>query len=529
MRRAMMLACLVMLAAATGARAQTAVDESCGLDTDASAFKLLRLTLNQPTQAGAIGPVPAVASAPAPAPSATPTATTAANTAEAPKPAEPARTPLRRLQRDPAARLSGDSIRVVVTLEGADPATWTAVNLKAAARTRDHAVPAASGLQRAVATPPGGNDLCRYRFTGTYAQLRSFEGRQASIEINYPDRIGFAPREAWTLVVAMHHADTDAIFGYGTVEVEVGSVGWSMSVSLGLLLLAYGLLVLVAMRVNRRRLDAAAEAEFGTEGPPPRWRLKQAANPVFITQDASGLGSLGRLQLLAFTLAVAFVFVYVFVRTGAMAEMSPDVLKLLGITVAGSAFGRLAAESGSVSTANRIWLKGKGLLLSETARLPAASDLVYSDGEVDIARVQALIFSSITIVALLASGPRDLGGFAISDEMLYLLGLSQLTYVAGKAIPAESVRRLNREVDALRAAEKQVVALGARRAMLSATKGATEEKEAERLTALARTTEEAATASATWHGALAAASETLVAVYGDMLVPERLDALRAAA
>ncbi len=482
------VALCLLLAWAMPGRAQTA--EAACLPTGATeAEKLLRETLHQPPQ-------PILATA---------------GTTEAPPPeASLRRVQPRQAARDESARISGSSIRMQVRLEGDDPPAWPAVRLAAVARTLDE-VATSPAPQTGGATSPSPRitDPCRYHFTPVFARLHTHQGRLASLEVNFPERYGLAMRESWVLVVALRDEKTEQVFGYAVLPVEIGSSVWAISISAIVLATVYGLLIVVAANTNRRRLDLAAKLEFPGEEPPPRWRWARAARPLFITQDASGIGSLARLQMLVFTLAVAFVYIYVLIRTGALAELSPDVLKLLGITVIGSTLARVAGESGSVSSANRIWLKGKGVLISNDARQPTLSDLVCADGEVEIARVQAIIFSLITVGALLITGPRDLGGFTISAEMLALLGLSQITYVAGKAIPGESVRRLNQEVGALRSAERQVLALATRPPADGAARP-----------------EEVAVARAAWDTALAASEDTLLDVYGEMLDLTKLRALR---
>lgn len=418
--------------------------------------------------------------------------------------------PPRRLiaTRDPSARLSGSSVHVVMTLERSDPA-WTKVELSGVARTRHFRPDVPAALPDAPE-----QRLENYHRAGVFAQLRRQADRSAVIEVDLPRRAGSDYHEPWFLVVVLCDAESNTIFGYGVVEVFVHSLAWSAWVSGGLVATIYAMLVLVTLRVNGPRLARAAESRFGADPPPRSWRLLQAINPIFLAQDAAGIASLARLQLLVFTLAVVFVYTYVFARTGEQAALSEDVLKLLGITVLGSGLSRIVGESGSVTAANRIWLKGRRIVLVNEHRLPRLADLVCADGEVEVARVQAIVFSLLTVIALVWQGPRDLGGFEIAEETLYLLGISQLAYVAGKAIPAEGVRRLNQEISALRAAERE---MEARQAALAAASDAEAPRRAEELS----------TARANWNATLTAAEDTLVDVYGVNLDRQRLHALRA--
>jgi hypothetical protein len=504
MRRAWIVMLWVVVALAAGA-GPAAAAETCR-DASREAALILRQSLHQPP----------------PERPALPEASPAAG---------PARQPagLRVGARDPDARISGESVRLRVTLDAADGITWKDVRLHGVARTRDEQDARPRAAADAAGRAP--DTLCLHRFTPVYARLVTFEGRDATIEVNYPDHIpglrsALTVWHDWVLVVGLesktqnpHGSAEPQLFGYATVETRIGSDAWATAIGLLLVIAIYLALARVALQVNRRRLERAAARAFAAEAEPPAWRRRAALNPIFITQDASGVGSLARLQLLVFTLAVAFVYAYVLVRTGELAALSPDVLKLLGITVVGSGLARVTGDTGSVSAPNRIWLKGRRLVISDEARLPRVSDLVCADGEVEIARVQAIVFSALTVGALLLHGRSDLGGFEISDEMLVLLGLSQLTFVVGKAVPGETIRRLNQEINAARAAEKQIQGVAGRRAALA--QDATAE--------IARVAEDAAAARAAWEAALTAAEDTLLDVYGEMLDTDRLIALRTGA
>jgi hypothetical protein len=426
----------------------------------------------------------------------------------------PARPRMFALVRDREARLSGNSVHLLLQPGERDAVEWSKVRLIGAARTAEH-----------VALPQGRG----FAEDGIFARLISHAGGVARVELDLPQRPGARRAEHWHAVVAVCSTADDALMAFGTVEVRVHSWASSAMLSGGLLIAIYAGLVAVALRINAARLDRVAATRFVDEPVPLGWRLRQALNPVFITQDASGVGSLARLQLLVFTLAVVFVYSYVLARTGELAALSSDVLALLGITVLGSGLSRLVGESGSVSAANRGWLKARGLLKTREDRTATLADLVCADGELEIARVQAIVFSSITVVALLLNGPRDLGGFEISNETLYLLGLSQAAYVAGKAIPAEGVRRLNAEVAALRAAERALAEAQSRSAAASAMPApATAEEALLRSAERVRSDEGMASARGTWNGALAAAEDTLADVYGERLDTAALHALRAA-
>ena len=138
--------------------------------------------------------------------------------------------------------------------------------------------------------------------------------------------------------------------------------------------------------------------------------------------------------------------------TNTLPAFSTTVLALLGITSAGSVLSR-AASGGALAAANRAWLVGRGVL-SPDPRMPKLTDLFGTEGEIDITRLQALCFSAYVLIALLIVAPVDIPNFEVPDQFLYLMGLSQGVYVAGRTFTPEAVRRLNEDVERLRKAER---------------------------------------------------------------------------
>ena len=396
------------------------------------------------------------------------------------------------LRSDREARLSATSLHLVLEPGETPGIEWARIRLLSAARTAEHVT-----LKDGSSGP---------EHTPLFARLHGHGAGAARIELDLPQGSGYRFSAIWHSVIAVCDTANDRLIAYGSIDVRVHSRLWSGVLAGGFLLLIYGTLAALALKLHTRRLTLVAQSLFAGEMP-RIWPWQQALNPVFMTQDAAGIGSLARLQLLVFTLAVVFVYAYVLARTGELAALSADVLSLLGITILGSGLARLVGDSGSVSVANRSWLKARGLLRHREDRMPTFSDLVCADGEIEIARVQAIIFSSLTVVALLIKGPSDLGGFTISTETLYLLGLSQAAYVAGKAIPAEGVRRLNAEVTALRNAER-------------------EWQDLQQQPPGAASAESLARARGALNGAVLAAEDTLVDVYGEALDRVQLNALR---
>lgn len=249
---------------------------------------------------------------------------------------------------------------------------------------------------------------------------------------------------------ATHLQNTRMVRVFARQPIYVSSLYLSAAAGLGSALGLYLLLAVAAAQTQSRQF-AFARSRAAREGRRVS-RLGFALQPPVIMQDAFGHCSLGRFQVLLFTLVLTGVYAYVMMRTASLPNLSPSVLGLLGITLAGSALARVA-EGPVVDTANRVWLLGTGVL-DPTPRLPRWHDLISGEGEIDVTRVQALAFTIFAAAAMVVNGTGDLARFEIPDQINYLMGISQAVYVGGKALPREAAKRLNEEVRSLREAER---------------------------------------------------------------------------
>jgi len=243
--------------------------------------------------------------------------------------------------------------------------------------------------------------------------------------------------------------NTREIRAFARQTLYVSSLRLSAATGIAAVLGLYLALAFAAAHVQLRQFAHAREA--ARRGGGDLSRAAFALRPTVIMQDAFGHCSLSRFQVLLFTLVLTGVYAYVMTRTGELPDVSPSVLLLLGITLAGSTLAR-AVDGPVVDTPNRLWLLGTGVI-DPTPRLPQWRDLLAGDGEIDVTRVQALVFSVFAAVALVVNGTADLEQFRIPDQIVQLMGISQAVYVAGKALPREAATRLNAEIRALREAE----------------------------------------------------------------------------
>jgi hypothetical protein len=242
---------------------------------------------------------------------------------------------------------------------------------------------------------------------------------------------------------------------FGLTEVTVSSYSISVAAGLGSVIFLYVLIAFTARGVHARQLELVAQEAASNERR-PKPALLRAFSPVIICQDAFGAASLSRFQVLLFTLAVVGVYAYVLVRTGQLSALSEDVLVLLGITLTGSTLANVA-DGQVLSAPNRLWLLATGVL-DNRPRRPRWQDLLSAEGEIDVTRVQALAFSAFAALALVWYGATDLEQFRIPPQLNALIGISQIVYVAGKALPREAAKRLNEEVRLLREAERDTLA-----------------------------------------------------------------------
>jgi hypothetical protein len=331
------------------------------------------------------------------------------------------------------------------------PQRWNELRFLGAARSTDRII------DRAAAPD--------YARAAVRADLISRTDTEAVLRVHTPERTRRAVyAESWQLVVLACQADY-AVVGFAAVPVLLHDWGLAIVATVLFGIAVWAGLAYAASRRHAKRLhDAwqrahpraapAIEAMSLREALLPAnrarfgWKALRATDPVFISQDGLGDGSLGRLQLLVFSVVVACLLLYVWLRTGVLVGFSDDILALLGITGAGTALSRIAGLKRAVSAETQTVLMRIGVL-DVNKNMPSWVGVVSSDGEVDVTRVQALLFSVVVLLALVVGGASDLTQFNLPDQLQYLLMLSQGVYVAGKLVPSEACRRLDTEVKEL--------------------------------------------------------------------------------
>ncbi|QGZ42180.1 hypothetical protein IP92_05414 [Pseudoduganella flava] len=166
-----------------------------------------------------------------------------------------------------------------------------------------------------------------------------------------------------------------------------------------------------------------------------RWRVRLAR---LLPWNITGRSSLAQLQMLLFTLIVATLLFYQWLRTGLLQEISTDLLYLIGISTAGAAGSQLAgAIKKDLDAPIHRYVQALGWFNAPLADAHAPgrpSELLMTNERFDIYKFQMLVFTFVIAVYVIAGGADELGNIQISATLLTLMGMSQGAYIGGRAV-----------------------------------------------------------------------------------------------
>jgi hypothetical protein len=138
-----------------------------------------------------------------------------------------------------------------------------------------------------------------------------------------------------------------------------------------------------------------------------------------------------------FTLIVATLLFYQWLRTGLLQELSTDLLYLIGISTAGTAASQAAiAIRKDLDPAIYQYVQRLGWFTAPIAEMHGKgrpSGLLLTNKRFDIYKFQMLVFTFVIAAYVIASGANELGNIQISATLLTLMGMSQGAYVGGRA------------------------------------------------------------------------------------------------
>lgn len=232
-----------------------------------------------------------------------------------------------------------------------------------------------------------------------------------------------------------------------TASASLSSYNVSLAIALGFVIVGY---ILTAIAVSIIDLN-----QKKTIFPNRTW--VRYLDPVVLTAGSDGKGSASKLQILFFSCVVVGLLAFVILRTGVLSNVSSTILTLLGISAFGATIsGATDASKNRLDSDNWAWLIEKnwlprfGLAAVNTARW---RDIVTTDREFNVYRFQMVMFSILVGGALLASPWQDLALFKVPQNLLGLLGLSQVVYIGGKLVAPPSMSDLNSALTELRKRE----------------------------------------------------------------------------
>jgi hypothetical protein len=182
-------------------------------------------------------------------------------------------------------------------------------------------------------------------------------------------------------------------------------------------------------------------------------------DPVVLTANAFNSGSIQKLQVLLFTLLVSGMVLSLVLTLGVLSDLSSTIALLLGISAVGAAVAQKTATTRDrLDFENWAWLVKKNVIPINPAHEtePRWGDLVVTNREFDVYKLQTLIFSVVVAVALLVGGEERLASFSVPETLLGILGLSQVVYVAGTLARPASVADLDQALTNLRQMESKL-------------------------------------------------------------------------
>ncbi|CAB3810709.1 peptidoglycan-binding domain-containing protein [Paraburkholderia fynbosensis] len=178
-------------------------------------------------------------------------------------------------------------------------------------------------------------------------------------------------------------------------------------------------------------------------------------NPIQLTADAFNQASVQKFQVLMFSFIVGSLVLSLVLRTGTLTDLSGTLVALLGISGIGAAVSQVTYTSKTrLSFENWAWLQANRVLEEQAERGPQWKDLVLTNREFDVYKLQTIVFSVAVAVALVLDGAAHLATFEVPPTMLQILGLSQVVFVGGILVRPPATEDLDKALTKLRDAAK---------------------------------------------------------------------------
>jgi hypothetical protein len=234
-------------------------------------------------------------------------------------------------------------------------------------------------------------------------------------------------------------------------------------------LLIYGLAITAVARSRKKLLEGLETGKSLAEKYPSVFAMKRFRNydyfnPIQLAANAFNQGSVQKLQVLMFSFVIGSLVLSLVLRTGTLANMSATVVARLGISGFGATVSQITYTTKTrLSFDNWAWLQTNHVLAEDKVRGPEWKDLVMTNREFDVYKLQTIIFSLSVAAALVVDGASNLATFSIPDAMLGVLGLSQVVFVGGILVRPPATEDLDKRLVDLRAAAERVIEARARK------------------------------------------------------------------
>ena len=244
--------------------------------------------------------------------------------------------------------------------------------------------------------------------------------------------------------------DKDAGDALALVKVQISPPVWAKILTIVFLALIYMLFAGAVAQIRGKPHPLTTKYPALTKQRVYGWLAN--LDPVVLTANAFNKGSIQKLQVLLFSFLVSGMVLALVLRLGVLSDLSVTVAMLLGISAVGAAVAQKTTTSRDrLSFDSWAWLVQKTILPvhQESETGPRWSDLVMTNREFDIYKLQTLIFSVVVAVALLASGEERLSSFSVPETLLGILGLSQVVYISGTLASPPSIAELDDAIKSL--------------------------------------------------------------------------------
>jgi hypothetical protein len=219
-----------------------------------------------------------------------------------------------------------------------------------------------------------------------------------------------------------------------------------------------GLLFAWLLKLRREEFVVRRVERLEAEGHADAAKTAQAAETGF-TRWIAGLfigpdndPSLSLFQIFIWTVVTVWGLAYVFLVTGSLLSLTPEMMALLGIAGTGSVLARWVAE------------RGQGGSTSQSSVRQADTQFEFwhilsTNGRFDLLKLQLFVFT-LVIALYVVWRILDAGAFpALDANTLLLLGVSQGIYIGGKVVstsPLSRAQALKLELDVKYAAERHL-------------------------------------------------------------------------